>query len=241
MTPADGGTTLAGAAREALCSIHHPLVVVAHPDDETLYFGGLLLAFDGRADVLCVTDGDFEGQGEARRAALVAAARALGARRAEQWLHADHPARSLPVDDIVAELCALQDARAYDAVFTHAPHGEYGHINHMDVSIAVHRAFAERAPVYVIAGLLLPHLRVPLCAEAYAAKVGVATSVYLGEARKARAITPPLGDEAFTRLSLAEAERVYAHCAEGEPLDDADLDAYRPCAPLLRRTPRSPR
>lgn len=223
-----------GEARETLDAIQRPLVVVAHPDDETFFFGGLILAFAGRADVLCVTDGDFEGQGEARRAALREAGRALGAREIVQWQIPDHPARVLPIDAIVAALAAVQDARAHDAVFTHAPHGDYGHHNHMDVSIAVHRAFEGRAPVYVVAGLLHPSLRVALSAGAYARKLGLASSIYLREARKARVLLPPPADEGYARLTLAEAERVYAHCAEGEPVDDAELDAYRACFPLIR-------
>ena len=47
------------------------LVVFANPDDETTCFGGLLVAqIAERADLVCVTDGNFQGRGVERRAEL---------------------------------------------------------------------------------------------------------------------------------------------------------------------------
>lgn len=217
-----------------LDKLQRPLIVVAHPDDETLFFGGLILALAGRADVLCVTDGNFKGNGDERREALRRAAKVLGVHELLQWAYHDHPAQSLPVEEITAALVELQAKRNYDCVFTHAPHGDYGHFNHMDVSIAVHRAFDGGAPVYVISGLLHPHLRVALTPDAYERKLAISTSVYLDELRNARLFAVQTADEGFTRLSREEAESVYSHCAEGQPVEESALAAYRACFALLR-------
>ena len=53
------------------------LLVIAHPDDEALFFSPLLLAssvYNYQLSILCLSDGDFDGQGLKRRDELIKSA-----------------------------------------------------------------------------------------------------------------------------------------------------------------------
>jgi hypothetical protein len=56
------------------------LLVTAHPDDETMFFGPVLLGRSGHQQIslLCLSTGDADGQGETRRKELAAACDKLG-------------------------------------------------------------------------------------------------------------------------------------------------------------------
>ncbi|XP_046682088.1 N-acetylglucosaminyl-phosphatidylinositol de-N-acetylase-like isoform X2 [Homalodisca vitripennis] len=56
------------------------LIVIAHPDDECMFFGPTIVEFQRMYHiyVLCLTDGNYYGLGSARKAELWASCRALG-------------------------------------------------------------------------------------------------------------------------------------------------------------------
>jgi len=203
------------------------LVVVAHPDDETVYFGSWLVAgLAPFADVLVVTTGDHSGRGEQRKASLRNACADLGVREVMQWDLLDHPGFLLPVKDLTARLSALQDDKGYAQVLTHTPHGEYGHLNHVDVSLAAHRAFEGRAEVWVPADKLYAEAEVHLTEAQFAKRARVLIERYPKEVREAFRDLAFTRTEGACRVSLDEAEAIHALRTEGEVPDPSRLRAY---------------
>lgn len=109
-------------------------LIVAHPDDETLWAGGLLLRHPGQWSVLCCSMPDTDPE---RADAFYVACERLGARGT---LIAQRDRRDTPLD-----MSAL-DVGECDVIVTHGLAGEYGHPHHAQVAAAVR----ERATVPVI-------------------------------------------------------------------------------------------
>ncbi|HEY5959856.1 MAG TPA: hypothetical protein VIV60_25050 [Polyangiaceae bacterium] len=116
------------------------VVLVAHPDDETLWAGGTLLAHGGWqvwVGTLC-RGGDLD-----RAPRFQQLLDRLGARGAMADLD-DGPAQlALARDDVRATLLAQLPTGPLDLVMTHAPHGEYTrHLRHEEVSYCVLQMWA---------------------------------------------------------------------------------------------------
>jgi LmbE family N-acetylglucosaminyl deacetylase len=115
-------------------------VVVAHPDDETLWAGGTLLTNRGWQSfigTLC------RGGDEDRAPRFFRALEVLGAEGAMADLD-DGPSQS-PLGDgeVRATLLSLLPTTAFDLVVTHASIGEYTrHLRHEEVSRSVLRMWA---------------------------------------------------------------------------------------------------
>jgi LmbE family N-acetylglucosaminyl deacetylase len=113
------------------------LLVVAHPDDETIFAGGLILcSHETRWTVVCCAN---EG-GQTRRDEFLCACEFLAQ---ESGNHIEPVLLSL-VHDGRIEHFALAEAlepfaTGYDIVFTHNSQGEYGHEHHK----LVHRCVIE--------------------------------------------------------------------------------------------------
>lgn len=119
------------------------LVVVAHPDDETLWFGGTIRQAVREGAVVDVVVAASRGlsaaRAEARLTQLRTACGLLGTRSPTVWGLTDAPLDRL--DDAALEGAAGRtDWGRWDEVLTHGPAGEYGHPHHQDVGAAVHRA-----------------------------------------------------------------------------------------------------
>jgi LmbE family N-acetylglucosaminyl deacetylase len=113
-------------------------MIVAHPDDETLWGGGYILRHPGDWTVQCcsvpVTD-------PVRAVKFLAACKSLGAAGRV------HPAQ----DRYEVPLGGLDGLDLdFDLIVTHGPAGEYGHPHHVQVSQYV-RAHA-RCPVVTFGG-----------------------------------------------------------------------------------------
>lgn len=115
-----------------LCDIPEPtaLLVVAHPDDEIIFAGGLILGSrETRWTVVCCTD---EGD-QARQDEFLCACRFLAQQSGD---HIEPVFLGLvPQHDSHIEYLALAEALkpyapGYDIVFTHNGQGEYGHEYH---------------------------------------------------------------------------------------------------------------
>ncbi|MGZ8709510.1 MAG: PIG-L family deacetylase [Thermoanaerobaculia bacterium] len=112
------------------------LMIVAHPDDESL-FGGEALTSSGGWTVVCVTNASHPR----RRAEFIAAMDAIRA----NWVMLDHP------DDLTSgtfhprlaeQLETLLREHPYELVVTHNARGEYGHPQHR----ALHRIVRSILP-----------------------------------------------------------------------------------------------
>lgn len=151
-------------------------VVVAHPDDETIFFGGTIrrLAASGwGVDVVCVVGAWTSSHVTAiRRAEFHRACWMLRARG--RHLSALDLPGELDPDDLLTQLARVTWAQ-YDCLLTHGVFGDYGHPHHARVAAEVHRT---GRPVLSLAGPFRPIVSTTLSEEELAIKRGVAQSAY---------------------------------------------------------------
>jgi len=235
-----------------LADVRRALVVVAHPDDETLFFGGLLTtALRGKADVLCVTDGNWLGAGAERKTHLQRACELLGVTNLETWSYRDSLTDHLPVDELTERFTALGQTGTYDAFFTHCPHGEYGHPNHMDVSFSLHAALKTIAPVYCHADRLYPDFSIKMDKDAYQLRMRILWEIYFEELKDSWRQLPFLVSEGYLALGWQDVEGIYRLCSNKVIPSLVSGSAYHALLPFLiaqwaspdglRRGRRSPR
>jgi LmbE family N-acetylglucosaminyl deacetylase len=179
------------------------LVIVAHPDDEVIFFAGLILdrvASGFSVDVLSVTGRFFpSAMTSTRGAELRRACWKLGC-RAMMFDVADTPGH-LRMDQVRKRLKALKERYSYDEVYTHGLWGEYGHQHHRDVCLAVHQVFADG--VFSLAGPLQSDRTMELTKEALKLKRQIA-SVYYSQPFAAEWCS---AQERFTTVPTAHVER----------------------------------
>jgi LmbE family N-acetylglucosaminyl deacetylase len=119
------------------------LMIVAHPDDETIFGGEALLATAGWTVVSVTNAGN-----PLRRAEFMAAMTAAGA----NWFILDHPDHLTDGDFDPRLRQQLQwiiaDAR-YESFVTHNARGEYGHPQHRSLHRIVEATIPREAPLSV--------------------------------------------------------------------------------------------
>lgn len=210
----------------------YDLLCVAHPDDETIFFSGLLQSERKRPwTVVCMTNGNADGDGKRRRRQFEAACKRQGVKDAQWWGFEDIYEKRLPVDEISARLLALPTP---ERVFTHGIIGEYGHPHHQDVSYAVHQAFADHPKVYGAAYNAAPEIGIALNAKEFAIKGEILTDIYGSETTRFMNLLPATAFEGFLQLDAVEIEAVYDFFVREKPLRQRDLKAYRWLAAFLK-------
>jgi LmbE family N-acetylglucosaminyl deacetylase len=211
------------------------LLVVAHPDDETLFFGGLLITTARKGPpwkVICVTDGNADGHGQARRDQFRAATRAMAIKDIEHWDFPDVYEQRLDVTRLTERLRALPGKPR--EVYTHGVLGEYGHPHHQDVCAAVFKAFGgARVPVWSAAYNCFPEKTVKLTAAQYRVKCRVLADIYRSETRRFAHFLPSTAVEGFIRLAAREVEAIYAYLCGGRAPDLKALRAFKWYWPYL--------
>ena len=147
------------------------LAFFAHPDDETMFFGGtLVLMAKSGVDVhfLCATRGEggeigeppvcsLDELGPVRQGELDCAVKALGGRRLEFLGYKDpregsggdlYPYADNP-EDVVEDLYKVIHEVKPDALITHGANGEYGHPAHLltyQATVRVVSSLQDAAP-----------------------------------------------------------------------------------------------
>ncbi|MCR4796399.1 MAG: PIG-L family deacetylase [Ruminococcus sp.] len=117
------------------------LMIVAHPDDETIWGGAHLL--DGGYLVVCITNGyNTRRAGEFRKAVE---------QSGNTPLILDYPDKIFFMRDdwsdckeaIESDISLVMSAKHWDFAVTHNPKGEYGHIHHKMTNAITVQAFNE--------------------------------------------------------------------------------------------------
>lgn len=213
------------------------LVCVAHPDDETIFFGGLLQKknLDNvKWLVICAT---FDGNSERQRQ-FGEACQILGVQHYQSWNFQDRYDQRLPIDEMISELRKFPEPLS---IYTHNIVGEYGHPHHQDVSYAVHNAFAGHPNLYSVAYNCFPEIEIHLTQEQYEKKTKILTETYSTETKRFLNLIPSTFTEGYSRLDRDEIEAIYNYFARGKTLDLKMLKAHRGLAqylPHLRDLPR---
>jgi LmbE family N-acetylglucosaminyl deacetylase len=183
------------------------LLVVAHPDDESIFFAGLILQKRKLPwRILCVTDGNADKNGNQRALDFAAACKALKVNDFAILNFKDKFEQRVPVDDLIA---ILKKETPHE-VFTHGPLGEYGHPHHQDVCLAVHRAFAKKK-VFSLAYNCQPDFTVLLTNKSFETKRHILGEVYQSETQRFINFVPATSSEGYVRLSLHEIEAIYRY------------------------------
>ena len=120
------------------------LLVIAHPDDESMFFAPALLclAHSLELHVLCVSTGDYDGLGAVRALELPRACACLGVpssrvRVLDDPLLLDGPRTHWPPDHIARLVEAQLGASKAQRVITFDAHGVSRHANHTEVQSGV--------------------------------------------------------------------------------------------------------
>ncbi len=116
------------------------LVIIAHPDDELIWMGGMLLRHkeDWDSTVLCLT----RASDKDRAPKFEKACNILGVKGFIYDLDdsTDKPWNEEEVIKIISRHCKQE----YDIVFTHGENGEYGHPRHKETHRIVNRIIDDK-------------------------------------------------------------------------------------------------
>jgi LmbE family N-acetylglucosaminyl deacetylase len=200
-----------------MSSSEYNLVVVAHPDDEAIFFCGPILQ---RRQIpwkaICVTDGNGDGEGAKRRGYWAASMEKLGISEHAHWSYPDIFEKRLDTASLEQDLGKLPMPTS---VFTHGILGEYGHPHHQDVAYAVHRTFAPKAKVYSPASNCPATLKFDLTREQYRAKLDLLLHTYGDQYNRFANQLAATEQECFHELSIAECEYIYLFFQRKLPMD----------------------
>ncbi|MBI2134579.1 PIG-L family deacetylase [Candidatus Woesearchaeota archaeon] len=110
------------------------LVIVAHPDDETIWMGNTLLKNRNKWNTTIISLCRKYDEDRAPKFAKVC--RIYNAKSFMSDLE-DEKLDEIPLEEVLKRLKAFSGK--YDIIFTHNKNGEYGHIRHKDVHKAVNQ------------------------------------------------------------------------------------------------------
>ncbi len=155
------------------------LVIVAHPDDEVIFFFGTikrLVEAEYAVSVLCATGRFDNGRITSRRVSEFKKSCELLDVDGHLLGMLDRRGETLPASDLRKHLQSFANDPSVTVVYTHNPWGDYGHLHHSSVSIATHEVFKDK--VLCLSGPLIAEERHTLSSENYKQKVAHMRTIY---------------------------------------------------------------
>jgi LmbE family N-acetylglucosaminyl deacetylase len=184
---------------------NYQLLLVAHPDDESIFFSGLVQCERKLPwKLIVLTDANADGQAKRRSSELKNAAKILGIKSVEQWNYPDIYKKRLPVQEIAQRLEKLPTPAR---VFTHGPLGEYGHPHHQDACLAAYQAFYKKTPLFSLAHNTSADLVIRLGTKEFNKKAKLFAQIYFDETKRFIHLLPAQAQEAFVQLDAKEVKR----------------------------------
>lgn len=187
------------------------LIVVAHPDDETIYFSGLILSEPKTQwTVVSLTDGNGDGRGRERHKEFKRACATLKVKNAIFLDFPDAPGQRLPV---VSAWKKLHEVRAeygpFSEVYTHSILGEYGHQHHQDTSRITHETFRDHKKVYSVAHNVMPDKKVSVSEKHFQIKADIFWNIYRKEVERFLNYLTVTAYEGYAKVSHQEVAMIY--------------------------------
>lgn len=192
------------------------LLVIAHPDDETLFFSSIL---SKDTKVICVTDANADGRGSEREKEFQKAIQEYQA-QGEMWDFPDIYDQRLDLTRLESKLKNLGE---FDKIYTHGPIGEYGHPHHQDVCMAVFNVYSEEK-ILVPAFNAYPDINNLLTQDEFDKKKKVLAKIYGKETNRFLNLINITSTESFMQVSLAEVQTLYHFFTQDKGLN---LDKYQ--------------
>lgn len=219
------------------------IIIVAHPDDESLFMLGPLLKKTAHLSahrsgqlpcqdwtIVCVTDGNGNGEGVQRRKHFHEACLALGA-KSVFLNHPDIFHQPIDTSQLNEQLEGL--GKDWAAVYTHGPLGEYGHPHHQGVCLSVHSVFFGKSPVWSVASNVASELTVLLSPEEFQRKTKILMKHYLKEIRKFINLIPVQSHESYHQLTLKQVIAIQ-NAIQGIAVSPRALGPYSWLLPILK-------
>lgn len=201
----------------------YALLVVAHPDDESIFFSGLLMNQRSMPwKVICVTDGNADSAGSTRADQFKRACSLLKVKPI-QWDFVDKFESRLKTEDLIKRFKELEPPTV---VYTHEILGEYGHPHHQDVSYTVHKAFWKKAPIWSLAYNSFPQKTFKFTKAQYKIKSKIITQIYQSETLRFLNFLPLRATESYLMTSMAEVEHLYSYYIGKSQLKKTKLKSF---------------
>ena len=121
------------------------LMIVAHPDDETLFGGGELLKHKGEYKVVCLDYGNHL----IRHKEFLCAMEMLGVPKWEHWDGETYKSSTAYNESIlIPRIERVLDERKWEKIVTHNQGGEYGHYRHVGTRNVMSRLCPDKLWVF---------------------------------------------------------------------------------------------
>lgn len=207
------------------------LLCIAHPDDEVLFFSGLVQRKKYDWDLVCVTDANADGKGLGRIEKLKESCEKLKIRNSIFLNYPDRFESRLDIEKLILDLKNVLSEKNYKYVYTHGPLGEYGHKHHQDTCYSMYRAAQSfKSQVLSVAYNVQSSLKsqqIVLTKKEYSLKIDLMWKLYSEETKALLHFLPATSFESFLRLNAKEVFEIFDFMNSKRELNIKNLEAYK--------------